>query len=79
MKIAQIFLFALWTFIFLFILGLALSLPLSLIAALRETHAKSVCMSNAYARVESAGFFWPKFYCVKRVDQTDVVVPVSSL
>lgn len=42
-----------------------------------KIHANSACLSHGYADVK--GSILIGFYCIKRVDQTDVVVPLESL
>jgi hypothetical protein len=46
-------------------------------AGIMERRALAICLEHGYPSVRRAS--WDVFYCIKRVDGQDVVVPVSEL
>lgn len=63
----------------LIMLGIAIGIPASIFASIRSSRIESVCRDHGYPdeRINWGGL--GAAYCVKRVDQTDVVVPVGDL
>ncbi len=65
--------------LFWFLLFFVLMVIIGVVGGAKHEAAEQQCLEKGYreARTMLAGF--GKAYCMKRVDQTDVVVPLDSL